>query len=80
MLTRGHLEGGRGQNLQDVNELERRIGIEKERGRFSKNSVGGIKIACHLSTICNDNNDEKLNFENAESTLLQSRLMNRQVI
>ena len=57
MLTRGHLEGGRGQNLQDVNELERRIGIEKERGGFSKNSVGGIKIACHLSTICNDNNE-----------------------
>lgn len=74
MLTRGHLEGGRGQNLQDVNELERRIGIEKERGGFSKNSVGGIKIACHLSTICNDNNDEKLNFQNGENTLLQKKL------
>ena len=66
-------EGGK--ICKRVNELESRIGIEKERGGFSKNSVGGIKIACHLSTICNDNNDEKLNFENGQNTLLQKKLL-----
>ena len=66
-------EGGK--ICKRVNELERRIGTEKERGGFSKNPGGGIKIACHLSTICNDNNDEKLNFENGQNTLLQKKLL-----
>ena len=65
-----------------VNELERRSGVEKEGGGFSKNlgrGAGGIEIfivpsAIFWSTICSDNNDEKLNFENGESTLLEKKL------